>query len=110
MNYKIFGDVPLQNAMIIWNGTRDCEENYPLGVAVVPHPERRESEKWNLLNSCCASFCEWKTWTTSQQLLQLYVEAWHIVCRDGITPEMMHNALMVVPEYRETLSGEKFFV
>jgi hypothetical protein len=108
-DYKVFGDVPLQNAMIIWNGTHDCDDRRPFGIAVVPHPERPESRQWNLQNSCCAPFAEWKTWPTGRQLLNLYVDAWHIICRDGITPEMMHDALSVIPEYRETLTGEKFF-
>jgi len=46
---------------------------------------------------------------TDQQLLRLYIEVWHIVCRDLVPAELAHDALLVIPEYRETLSGEQFF-
>ena len=39
----------------------------------------------------------------------LYIESWHIMARDGITPKDLHLAMSVVPEYRDSLSGETFF-
>lgn len=47
--------------------------------------------------------------TAKERLLKLYIEAWHIIARDGVSPEDVHAALMVIPEYRESLSGETFF-
>ncbi len=36
--------------------------------------------------------------------LNLMVEAWHIACRDGVPLKDIHEAFMVVPEYRDLLS------
>lgn len=36
----------------------------------------------------------------------LYIEAWHAIIRDGINPRDMHRALMVIPEYRNTLAAD----
>jgi hypothetical protein len=47
--------------------------------------------------------------TAKERLLKLYVEAWHIIARDGVSPDDVHAALMVIPEYRDSLSGETFF-
>ena len=48
-------------------------------------------------------------WTKTERLCQLFIEAWFIVCRDGVSPRDMHDALMVIPEYRDTWNGETLF-
>lgn len=44
--------------------------------------------------------------TKREMQLRLMQEAWHIVCRDGIDPALVHEALSVIPEYREMLSPD----
>jgi hypothetical protein len=109
VNYKIFGDIPLAKAMLTWNSVHHLGPTHPLGVAVVPHPEPYACRKWNLQCSSMAAYAYWKDLPTDQQLLRLYIEVWHIVCRDLVPAELVHDALLVIPEYRETLSGEQFF-
>jgi len=109
MRYKIFGDVPLYDAMITWNGLADVSATYKLGIAIVPHPEPDFCRHWKLSNSAGACYTYWRELSTPRRLLQLYTEAWHIVGRDLVPMEMVHDALLVIPEYRDTLSGEEFF-
>lgn len=102
-----FGDVPLKHAMISWNHRGKTGDGR---IEVIPHPD---SHGWhrrlNYMNSTGACWCDWGKWKKRDRLLKLYIEAWHIIARDGVDPEKVHQALMVIPEYRDTLSGEYFF-
>jgi len=53
-----------------------------------------------------APFTYWEGMAPARRLLQLYIEAWHIVIRDGVDPAAVHAALNVIPEYRDTLTEE----
>jgi hypothetical protein len=118
IKYAPFGDVPIKFAAIGWNETRPSpmeQYGYERGkIVIIPINLNREGkiDYWRRLrlgNSTGAVFCEWGNWTNKQRLLKLYIEAWHIVCRDGLNPKDVHEAFMVIPEYRESLSGEMFF-
>lgn len=104
-------DIPLKSAMIAWNPKLHADPNYP-GVAgrvlVVPWPDHEGKSKL-LLCTTGACGADWQETSPINRLRMLFVEAWQIVCRDGIDPHDMHSALMVIPEYRDQLSGEKFF-
>lgn len=102
----LFGDVPLAHAMLAWNPL-------PYGdgrMVVIPHPDSDHwTDRLKLSDTTCACWTYWGEGTKEKQLTQLFIEAWHIACRDGVRLETIHAALMVIPEYRETLSGETFF-
>jgi hypothetical protein len=102
-----FGDVPLKVAMIAWNYGPPREDGR---IVVIPHPDM---EDWtdHLKLTCTTGACwnVWHTWPTQKRLLKLFIGGWHIHCRDGVPMESIHEAFMVIPEYRETLSGEPFF-
>ena len=106
-----FGDVPLKIAMIAWTPRCNPGEGVAGRIIVIPQP--LDCADWFLhfgvTNSTGACRSEWRKYMAKEQLLMLYIEAWHIVARDGVTPEDMHAALMVIPEYRDSLSGEAFF-
>lgn len=104
-------DVPLKDAMLAWNNMRDTTSGRPGAVAVVPWPDKRDlCERLKLTCTAGACSADWHSLNNrAERLCKLFVEAWHIVCRDGVTPKAMHHALMVIPEYREILTGEKFF-
>jgi hypothetical protein len=106
-----FGDVPLEIAMIGWTPTHHSRVGVPGRVAIIPqNNDRKDYFKWlGVTDSSGAVWSEWGEMDTKQRLMKLYIEAWHMVCRDGISPKTMHQALMVIPEYRDTLSGETFF-
>lgn len=101
-----FGDVPIKIAMIAWNPVRGGDGR----IQIIPHPDDRD---WtSFLKLRCTDGACWGYWGKApkhKQLLKLYIEGWHIVCRDGLSPHAVHAAFMVIPEYRETMSGETFF-
>ena len=97
--------------MLAWN-EMSCDPRFwvPGRVMVIPWPDEMGNfGKYKVSNSVGACFTEWRNSTTEEAQLKLLAEAWHIVCRDGVDPENMHNALLVIPEYRDLLSGESFF-
>ena len=105
----LFGDVPLRKAMVAWNSVWDDHAGEPCKVVVIPWPDK---DRWcnhlglaNTVGACSAD----PKWSDTETMLNLMVEVWHIACRDRVPLENIHNALMVIPEYRETLSGETFF-
>ena len=97
--------------MIAWNPRFDADPSYarvPGRVLVVPWPDNTGAST-HLLCTTGACMADWQETSPINRLRMLFVEAWQIVCRDGIDPYAMHVALMVIPEYRDQLSGEKFF-
>jgi hypothetical protein len=105
-------DIPLKIAMLAWN---DAHYGYCNGenkgkVIVIPHPDERglcNHLKVSMTTGACNA--GWREWTNTERLCQLFIEAWFIVCRDGVSPRDMHDALMVIPEYRDTWNGETLF-
>jgi hypothetical protein len=107
---KPFGDVPIEIAMIAWTPIRSSVGK-PGTIAIVPH--LNDDKDWfrhlGVTDSAGACSDCWQKATKQQRLLQLYIEGWHIVCRDGLSPKDVHEAFSVIPEYRASLSGESFF-
>lgn len=101
-----FGDVPLKHAMLAWNCARSGDPR----MAVIPHPDMDGwTNRLKLTSTTGACWTIWGNWTRDQRLTKLYIEAWHIHCRDGVPAKTIHEALLVIPEYRDSLSGETFF-
>lgn len=106
-------DIPLKSAMIAWNPKFDAtskhEDLYPSGIiVVVPWPDTWNVSK-KLLCTTGACLTAWHEISSNERIKALFIETWHIICRDGINPQLMHLALMVIPEYRITCGDEKFF-
>lgn len=79
-------------------------------MAVINHPDERHwTRHLQLSDTTGACWSSWSGATNHRRLLQIFIESWHIVCRDGLDPKMVHEALLVIPEYRATMSGEEFF-
>jgi hypothetical protein len=104
-------DIPLKIAMLAWNDADGyANGENPGKVVVVPWPDERglcNHLKVSMTAGACYS--AWHEWTKTQRLCNLFIEAWFIVCRDGVSPRDMHDALMVIPEYRDTWNGETLF-
>lgn len=109
---KYFGDIPLKYAMLAWTPVYNSQIGVPGRMTIIP---RRRTElidffkHFGVVNSVGACFTEWTEYTNEERLIKLFSEVWHAICRDGVSPEEAHNAMMVIPEYRDTLSGESFF-
>lgn len=93
-------EIPIEKAMILWN-----PKNEGGGIKVIRNPERSREFR-HLHCSAGACYAYWAGMTTEQRKTKLLIEAWHIAVRDGLDPKEIHEALMVVPEYREMLSGD----
>ena len=104
-----FGDIPLRSAMIAWNRL-DETQGTPGAVMIIPWPDSKGyCDFFKLTMTCGACMSDWRNIPKHKALLQLFIEAWYIVCRDGVSPKDMHEALMVIPEYRDTWNGETLF-
>jgi hypothetical protein len=103
--------VPLKIAMIGWTPKHRSKVGIPGKIVIIP--KTNDGRDWfrhlGVTDSTGACWSAWKTWTKEKRLLKLYIEAWHIIARDGVSPEDVHAAFMVIPEYRDSLSGETFF-
>ncbi len=106
-------DIPLRHGMLAWNSMRDEGSGCtPGAVKVILHPDTHgQTNRHCLMNTVGA--CNWSNWssatTDKDRMLHLMIEVWHIACRDAVPLENIHDALMVIPEYRASLSGETFF-
>ena len=97
-------DIPIAHAMLVW-APRDEELNPKerKRVQVVHHPDRYNAQG-SLRCSSGACWAYWRDMSTKERKLKLLIDAWHIVLQAGLPPKDVHNALLVVPEYRETLA------
>lgn len=95
-------DVPIREAMLCWNhGLRGATP----GCLVVRHPDRQgESDDYS--SSVGACFMDWREKDTSGQKLQLMIDAWHVAAFYRVPVEMVHQALLVIPEYRSMLADD----
>jgi hypothetical protein len=113
LNY--FGDVPLKVAMIAWTPSKRFGKAPLMGICgrIMIIPKLNDGSDYfrhfKVTDSTGACWTKWGAMTKKERLLMLYIEAWHIITRDGLDPKDVHEALMVIPEYRDTLSGETFF-
>jgi len=89
-------DVPLAKAVILWNERGD--------IKVVKHP--CECRFRDFRNSTTAAFSYWSELNKTQQLLVLMAEGFHLARQDGVHLNKIHEAFMVIPEFREFCSDQ----
>lgn len=98
--------------MIGWTPKHRSKVGIPGKIIIIP--KTNDGRDWfryfGVTDSTGACWVQWREMTDKERLLKLYIEAWHIIARDGVSPEDVHAALMVIPEYRNSLSGETFFL
>lgn len=91
-------DIPLEHALILWN------PGYSGKIAVVRHMLQDAPELARSTGACWAS---WQEGDGNYRRYKLLLELWHIVVRDGLNPGIVHNAMQVIPEYREMFDGDE---
>ncbi len=105
---KSMHNIPLEKAMLTWNPTYveadTCSVGKPGDVKVVPHPEQPNNIGYDESFGACNA--EYAQASEEKKMLLLYREAWQIVIRDKIDPQKMHDALLAIPEFRETLAED----
>lgn len=95
-------DIPLAEAMLCWNhgfqgATPSC--------IVVRHPDYNDASA-DYQSSVGACFADWRTKDAKGQKLQLMIEAWHIAAFYAVPIAQVHQALLVIPEYRSMLADD----
>lgn len=93
--YRHPTDVPIDHAMLVWNRGE--------GVGVVPHPDRGGISR-RFRSSAGACWGSWHELDAEPRLLLLMIEAWHLAAFHMIPAEHVHQALLCIPEYRDTLA------
>ncbi|HVJ03826.1 MAG TPA: hypothetical protein VM662_16735 [Sphingomonas sp.] len=94
-------DIPLASAQIIW--TLSSEEALPGDppVKVVGIPGDDDSRYLSSWGACNQDFNDASNDRKLALLLSKFVD---LTINDGIAPQDVHNALMVIPEYRQSLN------
>jgi hypothetical protein len=95
-------DVPIADAMLCWNSGLHGETP---GCIVVRHPDYNDASE-DYSSSVGACFADWRGRDTRGQQLQLIIEAWHIAAFYAVPIEQVHQALLVIPEYRSMLADD----
>lgn len=90
-------DIPLKHAMLCWTPGG--------GVKVVRHPDYDgHSNAYQCSVGAC--FHYWDTLDRQGQLLQLMIDAWHVVAFNGVPAAFVDEALRVIPEYLDMLADD----
>lgn len=97
-------DIPMKDALLLWN-TPLCENHEPaFAVRPLGHPDYN---RYDMQNGAC--FLSWREVAERPKpalLCQMMVELWHIVAFYRVPIEMVHEAMLVVPEYRNMLADD----
>tara|TARA_R110000803_G_C11715893_1_gene287545 strand:- start:17 stop:361 length:345 start_codon:yes stop_codon:yes gene_type:complete len=101
-----FGDVPLNNAVILWNGKIEAERGKDFAVAVVPEHQERTWGKWDFAMDTGAVICGWEKLSPEQRLIHLYKTAVGMILTDEIPAETVFEAFSVIPEFRESVKRQ----
>lgn len=93
--------------MIAWNPNRQgwCPRGgLPGQVGVCEHPDNGQ------LNHLSYWVCFNQHLSTKAPVqhyqLQLLIEAWHMMGRDGVSQKAIHDVFMAIPEYRSMMSSD----
>ncbi len=96
-------DIPLANALLLWNdGWKDHEPAFvvrPLG--------HRDYDRYRFQVGAC--FAKWQDMAVSNPeglRLQAMVDIWHITAFYDVPVNLVHEGMLVVPEYRELLADD----
>lgn len=95
-------DIPLANANLLWNSGFDGEE-----PAFVVRPlGHRDYDRYDYQVGACTDKWQRLAVEPEKLLLLAMVEAWHIAAFYKVPIEMVHEGMLVIPEYRATLAQD----
>lgn len=95
-----------KNTMLCWNPTwLDEDLGYELGkVALVPWPGRGRGKEYRMSSLACD--VDVRESSFKQRKAKVFMDAIHLIVRDGIDPEVVHQALLGLEEYRDGCSDD----
>lgn len=89
--------IPLSEAMLCWSTGGP--------VKVVEHPDARGlSDAYEKTVGACYAY--WRGQSPDRMRLQLLIEAWHLAAFYDVPVQDIHEALLVIPEYRSMLADD----
>ena len=90
-------DIPLSEAMLCWSTGGPAR--------IVEHPDERGlSDDYEKTAGACYAY--WRGQSRERMQLQLLVDAWHAAAFNGVPVRELHQALLVIPEYRSMLADD----
>jgi hypothetical protein len=96
---KSMNEVPIEHAQLTWS-------DGPNAFAVVVDARAPADKFRNLENARGACDSGWGELSLSERLLLLMSAAWSALIRDGVPGNVLHDALLAVPEYREWIEQD----
>ncbi len=95
-------DIPLEHAMILWNSVPPKGDGR---IKIVWHMKEDDND---FSKSSGACFASWMEGTRNDREHFLLHTLWDIAVNHGIPVSDIHEAAMVIPEYRETMVNGVF--
>lgn len=94
-------DIPLKAALLLYDSA--LNDGTPrFAVRPLGHPDY---DRYFYKVGAC--FTSWKQGTDPHRLkLRLMIDVWHAVAFYGVPAQMAHEALLVIPEYRDMLADD----
>lgn len=101
-------DIPLKDAMLCFNSVHTREHNEKW-AKIIRHPARYnghdwEDEPYSITVGACFSY--WGKRDDIGRKIQLLIEAWHAAVFHGVPVKELHEAMLIVPEYRSMLAED----
>ena len=90
-------DIPLDKALIVWN-LMEGKSGPPLKV--VGGAVKDDDEYISSWGACNGEFAEANS---DKKLRMLFAETVNLTVNEGIDPKVVHESLLVIPEYRAAL-------
>lgn len=96
------GDIALRDAMFLWNSPADSKEARI--VVVDSRTYNNEFDFFSMCHGACWQY--WRDLSPEKLLSEMFAELWTLACREGVSVEKIHEAFVVIPEYRESLASD----
>lgn len=100
-------DIPISKAVLCFNtaATKEDSEDW-CAIATRPVRMPHPGALGHYLMTVGAVFSAWHDMTLKEQKLQLMIELWHAAAFHGVPVAEIHEAALVIPEYRDMLADD----
>ena len=86
-----------KNSVLLWNPGTDQ-------VVVLAKPLEGRGAGYSCSSLGC--YADFQVWSFEKRKLQVFIEAMHLIVRDGCDPMAVHRALCDLDEYQDGLSED----
>jgi hypothetical protein len=101
---KILKNIPLGQAVMLYDSPSTGK---PPRFTVLPLGHEDYDEYTFKVGACFSNWQHWASIGDKLNLLaQMYIDMWHATAFYGVPVDMVHEAMLAVPEYRNTLADD----